>query len=175
MAKMIAPCARALLAAALVAAAAVPARAQCRLCDTPTTAVNSNGSKDAIALSVETSLDFDRVILNGSGEGSAVVLPSGERSVSGSVEAVSGRAMVGTIQVRGEAGRALRVDLPASVELHTIAGASIRIEELVTDLPADPRLDSNGALTFQFGGKLTVDGDSDGDYRGDLPITVEYQ
>ena len=44
----------------------------------------------------------------------------------------------------------------------------------MTDLPAAPRLDSAGSLSFRFGGRLVVNGDADGQYRGDLPITVEY-
>ena len=34
---------------------------------------------------------------------------------------------------------------------------------------------SAGNLTFRFGGRVQISGDADGDYRGDLPITVEYQ
>jgi hypothetical protein len=38
-----------------------------------------------------------------------------------------------------------------------------------------PRLDSSGTLTFRFGGRIRITGDADGDYRGDLPISAEYQ
>jgi hypothetical protein len=166
--------ARIFLAAALAAAAAAPVRAQCRLCETPTTTQETPAEAGDVSLSVETTLDFDRVILNGSGLGSAEILPTGERSTSGSVQAISGRAMVGTVLVRGAADRAIRVELPSRIQLHTLAGSSIWIEDIASDLPADPKLDSTGSLSFRFGGKLTVSGDSDGDYRGDLPITVEY-
>jgi hypothetical protein len=37
-----------------------------------------------------------------------------------------------------------------------------------------PRLDSAGNLSFRFGGRLLVTGNADGQFRGDLPITVEY-
>ena len=47
-------------------------------------------------------------------------------------------------------------------------------EEVTTDLPSLPRLDGSGRLTFRFGGRLHVRGDAEGDYYGDLPITVEY-
>jgi hypothetical protein len=30
-------------------------------------------------------------------------------------------------------------------------------------------------LSFRFGGRVRITGNADGDYRGDLPITVEYQ
>ena len=174
MADLLALGARALLAAALAAAAAAPARSQCRLCDTPTTAQEAPAGKDEITLSVETSLDFDRVVLNGAGEGSAVILPTGERSAIGGVGAVSGRAMAGTVLVRGTPDRLLRVEMPSRIQLYTVSGASIWIEDISSDLPTEPKLDPAGNLTFRFGGKLTVSGESDGDYRGDLPITVEY-
>ena len=48
------------------------------------------------------------------------------------------------------------------------------IEGLIADLPSAPRLDSTGRLEFRFGGRLRVSGDSEGDYRGDIPVTVEY-
>jgi hypothetical protein len=37
-----------------------------------------------------------------------------------------------------------------------------------------PRLDSAGKLSFRFGGRIRVSENSDGDFRGELPITVEY-
>ncbi|HYI43076.1 MAG TPA: DUF4402 domain-containing protein [Sphingomicrobium sp.] len=174
MANLLALGVRLLLAAALAAAATAPARAQCRLCEVPATVQETAVEADDVSLSIETTLDFDRVVLNGHGQGSAVIMPNGDRSTSGSVRAISGRAMVGTVIVRGDADRPVRVEFPTRVELYTVSGASIWIEDISSDLPADPKLDSAGNLSFRFGGKLTVSGDSDGDYRGDLPITVEY-
>jgi hypothetical protein len=49
------------------------------------------------------------------------------------------------------------------------------LEDVETDLSGAPRLDAAGNLSFRFGGRLIVSGDADGQYRGDLPITVEYQ
>jgi hypothetical protein len=49
------------------------------------------------------------------------------------------------------------------------------LDDVKTDLPALPRLDAAGNLSFRFGGKLLVTGDADGQYRGDLPITVDYE
>jgi len=163
-----------LAAAALLAAGAGEARAQCRLCPAPTTEAEKLDSEDALQLEVEASLDFDRLVLLGSGTGAATLLPSGERSATGSVATVSARAMVGSVTVRGEAGRSVRVELPARVDLYSLSGGRITIEEIETDLASDPRLDSGGSLTFRFGGRLTISGDADGEYRGDVPITVEY-
>lgn len=154
---------------------AIPAaRAQCRLCENPTTTPTVDGASGTIELQIEATLDFDRLVVLGDGEGTATLLPDGTRQVSGSIEAISGRAMVGEARVRGEPGRVVRIDLPSSLELHSLSGGRINIDEIVTDLPVVPRLDSGGNLSFRFGGRIRFSGNSDGDFRGDLPITVEY-
>lgn len=162
------------LAAGISTVPAAPAAAQCRLCDTPTTAREEASGSGAISLDIATSLDFDRLILLGAGEGSATLLPNGSRSVSGQVGDISGRAMVGSAVIHGEAGRAVRIDLPRRIELYSLSGGRITIDDIVSDLPVSARLDSTGALGFRFGGRLHVSGDAEGDYRGDVPITVEY-
>jgi hypothetical protein len=166
-----------LVPVALAAAAAglSPARGQCRLCDTPTTTVAKPAESDAIELEIETSLDFGRLILAGEGQGAAVVRPDGSSGAQGALSAVSARAMVGTAAIHGTAGRAVRVELPHRIELYSIGGGRITVDDLASDLPSLPRLDSAGNLTFRFGGRVTVQGDSEGDYRGEMPITVEYQ
>lgn len=153
---------------------AVPAAAQCRLCDRPTTQAEP-AAGEAIRLEVETRLDFDRLILLGSGEGTATLMPDGSRAVSGMIGAISGRAMVGSAVVRGEPGRGVRIMLPTRIAMHSLSGGSLVIEGITSDLGSAPRLDSRGLLAFRFGGRLVVTGDAEGDYRGDVPITVEYQ
>ncbi len=123
---------------------------------------------------IDAALDFDRIVVMGSGEGSATLLPDGTRQTSGSVEAISGRAMVGEASIEGEPGRLVRVDVPVRIDLHSVSGGRISIDKIMTDLPEAPRLDSAGRLRFRFGGRIRVSGTSDGDFRGDLPITVEY-
>lgn len=162
------------LAAAAGFAAAVPARAQCRLCAVPTTARETPDAKGPMTLEVEAGLDFDRLVLLGPSGGSATLRPDGTRQVSGAIGAMGGRAMVGEARVRGEPGRPVRVDLPPRIELHSPGGSQITIHEITTDLPAAPRLDPSGNLTFRFGGRLEVAGEQEGDFRGDLPITAEY-
>jgi hypothetical protein len=160
--------------AAGMSAMPVPAGAQCRLCDTPTTTRDDSTGNGPISLEIETSLDFDRLILLGAGDGTATLLPNGQRSVSGMIGDLSGRAMVGSAKVHGEAGRAVRVELPSRIELYSLSGNRITIEDIISDLPASARLDSAGALDFRFGGRLRISGDAEGEYRGDVPITVEY-
>lgn len=163
-----------ILAAALLAGAPAAAPAQCRLCSTPTTERQETEAGGPIRLEVQASLDFDRLVLLGAGNGAATLLPNGERNASGSIATVSARAMVGSVTVQGEPGRAVRVELPSRVILYSLRGGQIAIEEMETDLPSLPRLDSAGNLSFRFGGRLRISGDAEGEYRGDVPITVEY-
>ena len=163
-----------LVLAAAPLALAMDARAQCRLCADPTRLPADESAGRPVELEVQASLDFDRIVVIGAGEGTATLRPDGTRQATGSVEAISGRAMVGEARVRGAPGRTVRIDMPSRIELRSIGGATISIDEIVTDLPAMPRLDSAGSLSFRFGGRLRLNGSSDGDFRGDLPITVEY-
>src|SRR5205809_1554583 len=164
----------AVMLAGLAAAAVLPwpANAQCRLCDKPTTTRDDAFAQNQVRLEIQTSLSFDRLILFGEGNGTAVIRPDGSRSAQGSVADSGPRAMVGTAVVHGEAGRAVRVELPRRIELYSLGGGRITFDDVTSDLPALPRLDSAGNLAFRFGGRINVTGDADGDYRGDLPITV---
>jgi hypothetical protein len=163
-----------LAAAALLAGVPSGASAQCRLCSTPTTQPQTVGESEAIRIAAEATLDFDRLVLLGPGNGSATISPSGERSASGSVATVSARAMVGSVRIHGDPGRTVRVQMPPQVELYSLNGARITIDDITTDLPSLPKLDSAGNLEFQFGGRLTIDGGAEGDYRGDVPIDIDY-
>jgi hypothetical protein len=115
------------IATGLTAAPATGA-AQCRLCDAPTTELEQGTDGGSVSLEIETSLDFDRLVLIGSGEGSATLRPDGSQSVNGTIAAISGRAMVGRAVVRGEPGRSIRIDLPDSIDLHSISGGRLAID-----------------------------------------------
>jgi hypothetical protein len=164
-----------LIGAMGIAAPALPqdVQAPCRLCDISSTSIEDKPASP-ISLDVEASLDFDQLILAGTGSGTAELGPDGTRSVTGTVTALSARAMVGEVIVRGEPGRMLRVDLPRNIELFGFNGGSISIDSIRSDLPAAPRLDSNGKLSFRFGGVIRVSGDTDGQFRGDVRIDVDY-
>jgi hypothetical protein len=151
------------------------ASAQCRLCAEPTTALPTDGAQSDVQLQIETSLNFDRLILIGGGPGSITIRPDGSSAAAGAVAGVGPRAMVGTVVVHGEPNRGLRVDLPHRVELYGESNTRLVLDDVSTDLPSVPRLDAAGNLSFRFGGRLSFTGDADGQYRGDLAITVEYQ
>jgi hypothetical protein len=163
------------LALAATMAASSPAGAQCRLCDTPTTVRAEDGpSNRDVELRVESSLNFDRLILASAGRGTATIRPDGSSGAEGSVMQLGPRAMVGTVEVHGEPNRAVRVELPHRIELYSLSGGRITLDDISSDLPASPRLDAAGKLSFRLGGRLIISGDSDGAYRGDVPVNVEY-
>ncbi|MGH6783213.1 MAG: DUF4402 domain-containing protein, partial [Sphingomicrobium sp.] len=93
---------------------------------------------------------------------------------SGAAESPGGRARIGRVIIRGEPNRAIYVDFPKSVELIGMKGDMVTVTALVTDLPDHPRLDSRGELAVDFGGELTVQGDVDGDFRGNLLVRADY-
>lgn len=164
-----------LTAIAVTAAMSWPANGQCRLCAKPQTDLVGDAADAGISLQIESSLDFDRLILTGGGDGAAIIRPDGSSAAQGSLSGVSSRAMVGSASVHGDPGRAIRVVLPPRIELFSVSGGRITVDDVGSDLPSLPRLDAAGNLSFRFGGRISIRGDSDGQYRGDLPITVEYQ
>ena len=180
--RMLAPCLApvsfvALVAAGLVAPAAVGAQevaAPCRLCGPVATDSPDSRPTVPIRLEVATRLDFDKVVFGGTGEAQVALSPDGASRMSGAAAATGSRAMPGSVVIRGEPGRAVRIDLPRQVDLYGDGSGTIRIESIVTDLPSFPRIGDDGTLSFRFGGDLRISGDGDGAYRGSIDILVEY-
>jgi len=165
----------ALAGAMSFAAPALPqdVTAPCSLC-APVPAATDQKPAAPVKLDVEVNLDFDRLVLAGSGDGSAELGPDGVRNVSGSITAIGARAMVGEVVIRGEPNRYVRIELPRRIELQGYSGGVIRLESLRSDLPQMPQLDGNGRLKFRVGGVLHLTGDVSGEFRGDVTIDVDY-
>lgn len=175
---MIGPNSALCLAATLAAVciAAPPARAQqvtCRLC-APASEGEAEKPATPIRLEVRSRLDFDNLVFAGLGEGAVLLSADGQAQTIGPVSATGARIMPGSVTVRGEPGRAVRVELPSTVHLYGDKGGALTIESLSTDLPATPVIGQDGELNFRFGGNLKVDGNLDGAFRGDVDILVEY-
>jgi len=157
---------------------AAPASAQelgapCRLCGA------DGGQKESaraepLRLEVHTRLEFDKVVFAGLGEAQMSLSPHGSARLSGAASAAGARAMPGSVLIRGEPGRAVRIELPREVRLFGEGAGAIRIDSIVTDLADFPRIGDDGTLSFRFGGDLRISGDSDGAYRGSIDIVVEY-
>lgn len=168
---------RLFLAPALLMAGAPAAAAPCLLCAQDGTAspVSARNSETPLRVEVETQLDMGRVAVGAMGGEVEIDPASGARRVRGDVVDLGGFALSGTVTVRGEPGAEVRVILPTSVDLQGGHGRTARVTGLVTDLSAAPRLGPDGRLQFRFGGRLQIAGLDDGDYRGRIPVTVEYQ
>lgn len=135
----------------------------------------SRNTETPLRVEVETQLDMGRVAA-GAGGGEVTIDPlTGARRVSGNVVDLGGFALTGVVTVSGEPGAEVRVFLPPTVDLESGDGRTARVVGLATDLSAAPRLGPDGRLQFRFGGRLQVAGTSGGDYRGRIPVTVEYQ
>lgn len=152
------------------------AAAQCLLCAADKSAGSTPRQAGVpLRVEVETRLDMGRVAVGAMGGEVEVDPVSGVRRLRGDVVDLGGFALTGVVTVRGEPGAAVRVILPASVDLEGGHGRTARVTGLTTDLSAAPRLGADGRLVFRFGGRLQIAGAEDGDYRGRIPVTVEYQ
>ncbi len=162
-------------AAALFASAASPAWAQCRLCAAAPAAAKPPAT--AIAISIESSIDFSRLgLVTANQGGTATIDPAtGQRIVSGNLLDLTGLPVRGTVTIRGGRNENVTVTMPAQVTLTNAGGGTLRLSAISTDLKNNPRLDKDGLLQFSFGGRLEIDGSSDGDFRGRVPITVDYR
>lgn len=137
--------------------------------------VAARSRETPLRIDVETRLDMGRIAVGATGGEVELDPASGARRLRGDVVDLGGFALGGTVTVHGEPGAAVRVILPASVDLESGHGRTARVTGLVTDLTAAPRLGPDGRLIFRFGGRLQVAALDDGDYRGRIPVTVEYQ
>ncbi len=156
-------------------AGASPAGAQCLLCAQDPAAASTRKAETPLRIDVETRLDMGRIAVGAMGGEVEIDPASGARRLRGDVVDLGGFALSGTVTVRGEPGAEVRVILPASIDLESGHGRTARVSGLVTDLAAAPRLGPDGRLQFRFGGRLQVAALDDGDYRGRIPVTVEYQ
>ena len=156
-------------------------RAQCRLCAaSPASDSLSQAAtgKQEIPLQIEitANLDFSRMALLGGNGGVVSIDPmSGAKQISGSIANLGGMALHGEGRLTGEPGRNVRVSLPERIQLSAPNGSTAELEKLETNLPALARLDQAGRLTFSFGGKLRVRGDANGQFRGRIAITADYE
>ena len=87
------------VAVAIVTAGIIPApaAAQCGFCGITPGDSASSAESAPIELQLETTLDFDRIIVDGNGGGAVRLLPDGSSDFSGSVQSVSGRARIGRV------------------------------------------------------------------------------
>ncbi|MFM6950550.1 MAG: DUF4402 domain-containing protein [Novosphingobium sp.] len=157
----------------LILALATPAAAQseCRLCYSG----SSKPGERPLTLEVFADLNFARLALTGRDGGSAEIdAASGSKRTEGAIANLGGMAITGRGKVTGEPLREVRIELPQSVPMEAPDGGNAELTDFSTDLPEHPALDANGELTFSFGARLVMHHSMGGNYRGQVPITVDY-
>jgi hypothetical protein len=168
----------AILAACLLPAgpmAGAGAQDACRLCNEAAPIVERARPRRPLNIDITTAIDFDRMALIDTNGGAAEIDPvTGQRRLY-RLSAVGGLPMRGEVVIRGEPGRAVRVELPSEVVMHAPGGRRLELVDMRTDLPAQPRLGSDGRLRFSFGGRIDVDGDDVGRFHGRMRIHAEYE
>jgi hypothetical protein len=87
---------------------------------------------------------------------------------------LGGLAFQGKATITGQPLRPVRIDLPQTILLHSPSGAEAELPDFRTDLPQVAMLDANGVLQFNFGATIRSKGGQGGDFRGRIPIRVEY-
>lgn len=159
--------------AALLALAA-PAAGQdtCRLCYS---SEPSRPGERPLTLEINADLSIGKLAMAGEGSGSAELdAQTGAKRTSGALIDLGGAAIQGHGRITGEPLRGVRVDLPGRVAMTAPDGSPAELTDFTSSLPANPVLDGNGVLEFTFGARLVVKGRKGGNYRGRIPISVDY-
>ncbi len=136
-----------------------------------------NGGSNQIALTIESDIDFGRLVMIGDGIGSVLIdLQTGNKTVIGNLDDLGGMAVQGRAIIQGTPLRTIRVNFPTSIIMRDPSGGEAELRDFVTDLSALPLLDSAGTLQFHFTGTLyTSTGIAiGGNLRGRVPIQVSY-
>lgn len=169
------------LAALLIAAAGFSApsgalaQGACRLCEEAAPIMPEARPSRPLRIAIDTGIDFDRMALIDYRGGQAEIDPqTGQRRLTHLLD-LGGLAMRGTVVIRGEPGRAVRVDLPREVIMRAPGGRRVELRDVRSDLPVRPRIGSDGQLRFSFGGRIIVDGDDVGAFRGRMRVSAEYE
>ena len=155
--------------------------AQCRLCAAPSegqsnSSAANNRREQPLDVQITADLNFSRLALLGASGGEVDIDPaSGQRRIAGQLTDLGGMSLQGEARVTGEPGRLVRINIPERISLSAPNGSTAEVTRIDTDLPAQARLDRDGKLVFAFGGKLTVSGSANGQFRGRIAITAEYE
>jgi len=149
----------------------------------------ANGDTDAVVVSPLSlvpvkDLNFGNLIPGATG-GTAVISPSGSRTVSGSVVAAGGAVSNAEFQGFGSRNRLVYISTPAySYRLNRVGGgANMTLRSLTLqadnltplNFPGLFRISSTNVITLRVGGTLDVRANQrQGVYQASFPITMNY-
>ncbi len=165
-----------LLLATCVFAAAPLGAEPCRLCAPEQTRLSEGGrTRVPLTISIETALDMGRIAQGDTGGAVEIDAHTGSRRVGGTLTDLGGMALRGTAIVTGAPYARVRIELPVRVQLRSATGENAEVVDFRSDLSAHPVLDAEGRLVFSFGGRLVLKGSESGSFRGNFPISADYE
>jgi Domain of unknown function (DUF4402) len=152
------------------------AAAQCRLC-APGPGDKAKPPAKPLQLEIDAALDLGRAAHRGqSTSGTVSIDPvTGVRRVTGGLADLGGMSLKGTVRLTGDPFAPVTVSLPSRITLNAPDGSTADVVELKTDLSPNAALDSQGRLSFSFGGRLIVTAGAAGDFRGRIAISADYR
>jgi hypothetical protein len=152
-------------------AAAAPAEG---CCADPFAPIGPHGERP-LTITIESGISVGRLGLQGHKDGDAAIDPqTGRKRVGANMVDLGGLSYQGRATVTGQPLRPVRIELPQSVELYSQSGAKAELSEFRTDLAGVAMLDASGQLQFNFGATITSKDGQGGNFRGRIPIRVEY-
>lgn len=149
--------------------------ARCMLCTPGEDAAQIDAPEIPLRIEITTPLNFSRIALTGKGGAQIAIDPSGVHSLNGDAVPLGGYPVAGYVMLSGDPGRNVRIDIPREVTMLSSTGGRISITDMRSTLGPSPRLGASGKLEFSFGGRLAVQGDMAGRFRGRIPITANYE
>jgi len=162
------------LSAALVAASA-PALGSGDSGRADPFAAPAAGGERPLSITIESGLQVGRLGLTGRDDGDAAIDPqTGAKQVGRNMIDLGGLAFQGKVTVTGQPLKPVRIDLPRTVMLRSPGGGEAELSDFRTDLSGVAILDANGQLQFNFGATISSRNAQGGDFRGRIPIRVEY-
>lgn len=128
-----------------------------------------------LKISIENGISFSRSALRGKLDGDAQIDPrTGQKILGPQMIDLGGLHFQGKARVTGRPLQPVRIELPASVVMRTPGGARAELTDFRTDIEGIAVLDAQGELTFNFGARISTIEAAGGDFRGRIPIRVEY-
>jgi hypothetical protein len=128
-----------------------------------------------LSITIESGLQVGRLGLTGRDDGNAAIDPqTGAKRVGPNMIDLGGLSFQGKATITGQPFKPVRIELPPSVMLHSPSGAEAELSDFRTDLPPVAVLNADGVLEFSFGATLSSKDVQGGDFRGRIPIRVDY-
>lgn len=162
------------LAAALLAVSAPASASDAIARPDPFAAITPDGERP-LSITIESGLQIGRLGLIGRADGDAAIDPqTGAKQVGPNMVDLGGLSFQGKATITGQPLKPVRIELPRTVVLRSPSGAEAELTDFRTDLPPVAMLDANGQLEFDFGATIASKDAQGGDFRGRIPIRVDY-